>query len=84
MMIKTEEEAFYVGFTKSLGEERNSLERMKAAFTPFDPPAESLGSATETLRSGWTPSQPLFSVDKVLDTQRAKPSNSSLREIYQL
>ena len=48
---------------------------MKAAFTPLDPLVESLESATETLFSVCTPSQPPFSVDEVLDTQRSKPSD---------
>lgn len=72
---KPEEETFYEGFTVSIEQESNSQMIMKAAFTPFELPAESGASATETLFSVCTPSQPPFSLDKVLDTQRSKPSD---------
>jgi hypothetical protein len=71
---QSEEKTFYEGFTVSIEQESDSRRIMKAAFTAFESPAESVASATETLLSVYIPSQPPFSVDKVLDTQCSKPS----------
>jgi hypothetical protein len=47
---------------------------LETAFTPFASPAENAQLATGTRIPVSTRSQPPFSPDKMLDSQRAKPS----------